>query len=81
MHFVNCPEPPNQTNEPGIPNQQTNRHYEQEDPNSDVLVQKLFNLLAEKWVRYRCPVIRSRENIWDVIVNSAPPCIRDEYYA
>ncbi len=61
-----------------FPNQQTDRDCVQEDSNSDVLAKDLFNFLAEERVRYRCPVIRSRENIWNVIVNSSLPCIREE---
>jgi hypothetical protein len=73
-----APKPAKQTNEQCIPNQQTDRDCVQEDPNSDVLVKGLFNFLAEKWVRYRCPIIRFRKNIWYVIINSALPRIREE---
>jgi hypothetical protein len=71
-------ESPNPANEQCIPNQQGDRYRVEGDSESDVLAHHAFNLLAEKWVGYRCPVIRFRKNIWYMVVNRVLPRIREE---
>jgi hypothetical protein len=70
--------PPNPPNEPCVADQQGNRDRQQENFKSGVLIQDLFDLLVQEWVRYRCPVRRSRQNIGYVIVDGELPLHREK---
>ena len=77
---VRCaaPKSPKRTNEPRVPNEQTQRDHVQKDSDADVFMQHLFNFLAEKGMSYWCPVIRLGKNVRNVTVNSSLPRFRKE---
>lgn len=55
--MCSAPEPPNPANEQCIPDQQGHGDRVEGNSESDVVAQHAFNLLAEKWVSDRRPVM------------------------